>query len=173
LGTVRGDANLDGKVDAMDLNQVGLNWRMTRCVTWEDGDFTGDGLVAAGDLNAIGVNWLHGVSPEAPPLRAPRAPLAAMAHPPKATVDSIFAVDLFFAAVDNSLPDTAAMEELSIDITQASEQSVHSKEHRACGYLRGRNYTATLATDKSEVNPADIDGLFASLAADIRFSRIL
>ena len=73
-----GDANLDGVVDAMDLNAVGLNWQSSDNVGWASGDFDGDGSVTAADLNKVGVNWLKGA---AAPVRAPRAALAAIAAP--------------------------------------------------------------------------------------------
>ena len=74
---VRGDADLDGDVDATDLNSLGLHWRATES-NWSDGDFTGDGWVMAADLNALALNWRHGVAAAAPTAgRTPRAPLPA------------------------------------------------------------------------------------------------
>jgi hypothetical protein len=76
LGTFMGDANLDGRVDAVDLNTVGIHWQQTGdCLRWEQGNFDGNDVVDAGDLNALGVNWLSG-APAVPALRVPRAPLA-------------------------------------------------------------------------------------------------
>ena len=51
-----GDANEDGRVDAADLNVVGLNWQMGG-KSWAEGDFNEDGFVDAADLNVLGVNW--------------------------------------------------------------------------------------------------------------------
>ncbi len=51
-----GDANLDGIVNANDLNSVGQNWQATN-KNWGTGDFNGDDLVNAGDLNEVGQNW--------------------------------------------------------------------------------------------------------------------
>lgn len=76
LVVCEGDANLDGVVDAMDLNAVGLNWLRTGGVGWASGDFDGDNTVNAADLNKVGVNWLKGAA-----ARAPRAPLAAITAP--------------------------------------------------------------------------------------------
>ena len=68
-----GDANLDGQVDARDLNAIGSNWqRSGNCLSWMDGDFDGNGTVDTIDLNDVGVNWLSGTN--AGP--SPRAPLA-------------------------------------------------------------------------------------------------
>jgi hypothetical protein len=88
IGTSLGDANLDGKIDAMDLNQVGINWRRMDGAGWEAGDFTGDGTVDAMDLNLIGINWRRGEAAAAPAnQRVPRAPLAAGQAVPVAIVD--------------------------------------------------------------------------------------
>ena len=51
-----GDANLDGRVDRIDLNLLALNWQGTDKV-WSEGDFTYDGSVDASDLMTIGINW--------------------------------------------------------------------------------------------------------------------
>ena len=67
-----GDANLDGIVDATDLNNVGLNWQSNNVSSWADGDFNGDKTVDASDLNFIGVNWQQG---------AAAAPLSSQAVP--------------------------------------------------------------------------------------------
>ncbi len=82
---IPGDANLDGRVDAADLNILGLNWRGTD-KTWAEGDFTRDGNVDAADLNELALNWRSGVAAQALAAkgapenvglpRVPRAPLA-------------------------------------------------------------------------------------------------
>ena len=75
LGTVSGDSNLDGRVDAADLNSIGINWlEEGDHIGWGSGDFTCDGRVDAADLNEVGINWQFGVPAQA---RVPRAPLAA------------------------------------------------------------------------------------------------
>ena len=57
-GPIRsGDANLDGRVNANDLNQLGLNWLETMATSWCQGDFNHDGRVDPLDLNDVGVNW--------------------------------------------------------------------------------------------------------------------
>lgn len=62
IGSQVGDANLDGMVDAGDLNQVGLHWQQstdaTQRLRWSEGDFNCDDRVNAADLNAVGLNWL-------------------------------------------------------------------------------------------------------------------
>ncbi len=89
IGTFMGDANLDGKVNAMDLNQVGINWQRMDGAGWENGDFTGNGAVNAQDLNLIGINWRAGEAAVAAAHdRVPRAPLAAVHHAPVAVVDA-------------------------------------------------------------------------------------
>ena len=59
LDTFYGDANLDGRADAADLNQIGINWQ-SGDLGWENGDFTGDRNVNAADLNVLGINWQMG-----------------------------------------------------------------------------------------------------------------
>ena len=55
-----GDSNLDGRVDSIDLNAVGVAWQMARD-TWAEGDFNADGVVDSLDLNSIGVNWQRAI----------------------------------------------------------------------------------------------------------------
>ena len=59
LGSLMGDANLDGVVDQGDMNAVSLNWLTTGCATWANGNFDGDQRVDAMDLNYVGVNWMR------------------------------------------------------------------------------------------------------------------
>ena len=55
-----GDANLDGAVNANDLNKLGLNWRQNVAL-WSSGDFTADGIVSEADLNMLAINWLRAI----------------------------------------------------------------------------------------------------------------
>ena len=55
-----GDANLDGRVDAEDLNILALNWQQA-VVGFTDADFDGNGFVDAADLNLLALNWQFGV----------------------------------------------------------------------------------------------------------------
>ena len=52
---LRGDVNLDRKVDASDLNTIAINWN-TDAKQWSEGNVTGAG-VGADDLNAMALNW--------------------------------------------------------------------------------------------------------------------
>ena len=53
-----GDVNLDGTVDARDLNVLGLHWQQQLdTAAWEKGDFNGDRIVNAQDLNALALSW--------------------------------------------------------------------------------------------------------------------
>lgn len=51
-----GDADLNGVVEAADLNQVGISWQQA-VSAWSAGDFNADGTVGAPDLNVLGINW--------------------------------------------------------------------------------------------------------------------
>ena len=55
-----GDSNLDGSVNATDLNNLGLNWRQNVAL-WSGGDFMADGSVNAADLNELALNWQHSI----------------------------------------------------------------------------------------------------------------
>ena len=59
---VTGDANLDGRVDSLDLNALALHWLDNGVSSWASGDFDGNDVVNAADLNQIGVHWQHGVA---------------------------------------------------------------------------------------------------------------
>ena len=58
-----GDSNLDGSVDAADLNAVGLTWQSDND-NWTNGNFAGGGTNAA-DLNVMALNWQQSVPPAA------------------------------------------------------------------------------------------------------------
>lgn len=64
-----GDFNLDGFVDAADLNALALNWRKS-ATGWSVGDSTADGLINSTDLNALALNWRKSI-PAAAPNKAP------------------------------------------------------------------------------------------------------
>lgn len=56
-----GDSNLDGKVDAVDLNVVGMNWQQTGEASWTAGDFSADGRTTVSDLNLVGNYWRQSI----------------------------------------------------------------------------------------------------------------
>jgi hypothetical protein len=58
-----GDANLDLRVNAADLNEVGIAWQ-SGSNEWSKGNFTGSGVNVA-DLNVLALNW-QAVHPDAP-----------------------------------------------------------------------------------------------------------
>ena len=102
LGWRMGDANLDGMVDAADLNEVGLNWQKSGCVSWERGDFNGDNRVGPADLNFVGLNWGQ-VAAAAPGIAQMVGADGDIAEPANANVDSPIASDeaIDVAAVEN------------------------------------------------------------------------
>ena len=52
-----GDTNLDGRVNATDLNNLALNWQQNSNAAWSGGDFTADGMVDVTDLNQLALHW--------------------------------------------------------------------------------------------------------------------
>ncbi len=65
-----GDANLDGSVNAADLNALGRNW-LRSPNAWQSGDFTADGTVNANDLNQLALNWQQSIPSAASPASVP------------------------------------------------------------------------------------------------------
>ena len=78
---LKGDANLDGIVDASDLNALALSWQGSEKV-WSDGDFTGEGTANAADLNLLGINWRQSI------------PMAAAASVPEPTGLTLLSIAL-------------------------------------------------------------------------------
>lgn len=64
-----GDSNLDGSVDAIDLNNLALNWQQDT-TEWSGGNFVADGVVDSADLNALALNWQQSI-PMASAVSAP------------------------------------------------------------------------------------------------------
>ncbi len=64
-----GDSDLNGTVDAADLNALAVNWQNAEVLNWTGGNFTvtGDPGVNAADLNAIALNWPSGIVEAAVP----------------------------------------------------------------------------------------------------------
>lgn len=65
-----GDANLDGSVNASDLNDMARNWNQ-EVARWSAGDFNADGIVDARDLNKIGLMWQQSIPVAASPESVP------------------------------------------------------------------------------------------------------
>ena len=70
-----GDSDLNLRVDAGDLNVLGIAWQSDNN-NWSNGNFAG-GSVNATDLNALGVNWQK-AHPDAPAGAAVPEPAGAM-----------------------------------------------------------------------------------------------
>ena len=56
-----GDSNLDGAVDAADLNNLALHWGAD-VSRWSAGDFNADGSISALDLNELALNWRQSIT---------------------------------------------------------------------------------------------------------------
>lgn len=55
-----GDANLDGKVDIVDLGILSSHWQTSSSADWSEGDFNGDGKVDIVDLGLLSTHWQDG-----------------------------------------------------------------------------------------------------------------
>lgn len=65
-GPIRpGDADLNGKVDPTDLNELALNWQTDVATSWCQADFNHDSSVNPADLNALALNWNSDITPAA------------------------------------------------------------------------------------------------------------
>jgi hypothetical protein len=67
---LNGDANLDGVVNAQDLNRLGLGWQQS-VDQWSQGDFNSDGQANAADLNVLALNWQKSIPVAASPSAVP------------------------------------------------------------------------------------------------------
>ncbi len=78
LGTLTGDFDLNGSVNATDLNVLGRKWQES-VSSYADGDANGDGIANATDLNDVGSNWQYGVVAAAQAATVPEPTGAALA----------------------------------------------------------------------------------------------
>ncbi|GAG25596.1 unnamed protein product, partial [marine sediment metagenome] len=56
MGKEYGDTDLDGDVDILDLDTLGINWDQSG-MGWADGDFNGDTAADILDLDVLGSHW--------------------------------------------------------------------------------------------------------------------
>ncbi|MCA9262196.1 MAG: hypothetical protein KDA60_00045 [Planctomycetales bacterium] len=76
IGTLPGDANLDGQVDATDFNAWNLH-RMQSGTGWATGDFNADGVTDVSDFNLWNAHKFRSASTSPQAVAAsPRAPLS-------------------------------------------------------------------------------------------------
>jgi uncharacterized protein (TIGR03790 family) len=73
-----GDANMDGKVDVLDLTTIGAHWGATVSPGgdgWEVGDLNGDGIVDVRDLAIMSTTWgqISSWASQGPPAGGPIA----------------------------------------------------------------------------------------------------
>jgi hypothetical protein len=176
LATNFGDANLDGIVNSVDLNQVGIHWQQQACHGWADADFTGDGAVTSVDLNQLGINWLRTAPPVAAQAaaaadrfdRIPRAPLAR----PTQQVDPTL-VDFVVAHSSSFVPATAGGVEHQPQInrlrpSQEIDPPLRFKQVKVSfeSVRRRANSTAT-----GQHRTQTIDDIFATLAVKLTGRR--
>ena len=156
--TFLGDANLDGSVNATDLNRVGLSWQSRDGGGWFNGDFNGDGNVNATDLNILALNWQDqrkAATVGSSPRRAPKAPLAAVAQSqPQATADAVFA-----HAATNSTDNREV--DLRSDVAPNGQADPHRdgvvEQTRQVSSLKGRRSLDASHSTNSNVASGDFD----------------
>jgi hypothetical protein len=150
IGSYMGDTNLDGRVSAADLNQVGIHWQATNCVGWSTGDLTGDGKVNAADLNVLGVNWQNGVALAAPKLglRVPRAPLA-VAATPAVIIEEVFGDETNARSFSDVELDRS---KLSSNISRASHTDHMTELVRSSDIVTSRRFRSPVAHGLRRVN---------------------
>ncbi len=175
LGGLPGDANLDGTVDAIDLNRVGLNWQKTSCVSWQRGDFNGNGSVDAVDLNVLGVHWLQdgAMMASSNAARTPKAPLARVMIQPKSPrleanrMQRGLGSDVAALSHVRQLPEAsfAPADGLSVEIGEAiSNGRPNAIQRRARIHHRQRGRFDSTVGERSPrpVNADLVDGLMAT-----------
>jgi hypothetical protein len=97
--TFNGDANLDGRVDMMDVGALATHWHSS--AVWIDGDFDYNSVVDVNDLGLLASNWQMGVSASAKPTAGPWAFNDALASLglPSASVPEPSALSLLSVAI--------------------------------------------------------------------------
>ncbi|MCA9263946.1 MAG: tandem-95 repeat protein [Planctomycetales bacterium] len=91
LGSLPGDANLDGVVDGSDFNRWNAHKFVDCGFSWADGDFTGDGVVDGSDFNVWNANKFTSASPAQPSVTGPPQAPAALEPVRAAIVDTLLA----------------------------------------------------------------------------------
>ena len=158
-GTISGDANLDFRVNAQDLNILGLNWRESgKHLSWCDADFDGDHMIGASDLNEIGLNWQRSAAPLA--ARPPRAPLQASATRAPITVTET----LHFASAAQSSR-TVSWRGDVVETDVESESRWHKRTRRVDDYFARRNSNRLSQQTSSDRFEGLADDVFAGLAS--------
>jgi hypothetical protein len=159
IGTpyVPGDVDLNGEVDARDLNVVGIHWRQN-VTGWSQADFNTDGVVNAADLNLVGINWRHGVAAAASFGRVPRAPLAAQSDTAHAVpADSVIPAEITTAATQRPMCIHA------VTFPQGEERAIDRDEVATRYRIRGDAHRPV--SDRQE--ESDRKDAFTELADDI------
>ena len=153
LATHSGDANLDGIVNSVDLNQVGIHWQRQTCNGWSDGDFTGDGAVTAVDLNEVGINWLL-------PAAAASAPVPRAALNIKAKNVSSQLVDL---SMVQHLNDANSMKLTNAGLSSHAQIAGQELRYADQDGLRSRRqYRRSSAESRREQSNETLDHVFAA-----------
>ena len=126
LGTVSGDSNLDGAVDAVDLNAFGVHWLSTGELSWSQGNFNCDDRVDVVDLNRIGVNWEGGGAAMS---HVPRALLSAGAAQSDSTDSAVRPVRIAQSA--NTIESPSRVSDSTTRTRNAWSRATHARRQRS------------------------------------------
>ncbi len=151
-----GDANLDDEVNALDLNEIGLNWRQN-VTGWRSGDFNADGRVDAIDLNALALNWRQDVAGEAAAARAPRAALANRVSVPIVSAQDTHGF-IVASQPQSSLGDKTVISKTDYDLPSNFTRRYVRREPMASTRIKSRASDIQQSSEMNEEQPVRADG---------------
>jgi hypothetical protein len=182
LGSLPGDANLDGSVDAMDFN-IWRDHRFQACnKSWADGEFSGDGAVDGSDFNVwlehrfTAVAAVHAQNAQnnagnEANHRPPRAPLGKTTV--LSTTDQVMAEASIDVACERWRPGSQGTDAIDTPVWQTEVESpLLARTHAAMRRLSRRSAAIQhVADDRRADNPSLDDETVGELGLDEVFSH--
>jgi hypothetical protein len=156
LDTKRGDANLDGVVDARDFNLWNAHKFQSCAVSWSEGDFNGDGAADASDFNL----WNAARFTSAAPASA-AAPVALLRVPRAAAAMQVVPW-LEFATARS--PAARLVDQVHVqldDLVEVAPKNSLGDRWRVARRTTARDYPTTLRA-LAAASPSTIDALWAA-----------
>ncbi|MGA2440237.1 MAG: fibronectin type III domain-containing protein [Tepidisphaeraceae bacterium] len=139
--TLNGDANLDGVVNAADINILAANFNKN-VTGWDRGDFNYDGLVNAADFSELAANFNQGVNLNASGLVAGSGAIYTITGSLGAqTLDILSGTVTLTSDLSALLPKYSLKIETGANVVLASDQHIGALQLVASGNLDVRNYT--------------------------------